>query len=131
MEKKKQFWKKGDQSLNEADGYVLKADMLAFDSQFEEAVQYYEKALEIVPGNADVWAFKGITLQGGLGNKEEALKCWDKAKQLDQDLARAVEIRKDDGEPASVESIRWTDVHDSCREKLKKLMIRNAQSGNK
>lgn len=131
MEKKKQFWKKGDQSLNEADGYVLKADMLAFDSQFEEAVQYYEKALEIVPGNADVWAFKGITLQGGLGNKEEALKCWDKAKQLDLDLARAVEIRKDDGEPASVESIRWTDVHDSCREKLKKLMIRNAQSGNK
>ncbi|MCQ8893864.1 MAG: hypothetical protein NQU46_04455 [Methanolinea sp.] len=132
MEKKSGFWKKVDRSLNTADGYVLKADMLAFESRFEEAVEYYDKALEIVPGNADVWAFKGITLQGGLGRDEEALRCWEKAKSLDHDIARAVDTtREEPGRGAEIESIRWSELGESCREKLKRMMLRQIESGKK
>jgi tetratricopeptide (TPR) repeat protein len=131
MAEEKQFWKKGEQAINKADGYVLQADLLAHDQRYEDAVRYYDKALEIVPGNADVWAFKGITLQGGLGKDEEAMKCWDRARQLDQDLARAVDMRKDESPAAVIESIRWDELHDSCRDKLKRLMIRDAQSGSR
>lgn len=130
VEKRSQFWKKTDRSLNVADGYVLKADLLAHDQRFEEAVEYYDKALEIVPENADVWAFKGITLQGGLGRDEEAMRCWERAKALDQEIAMAVDMTKEEpAQGAEVESIRWSEVHDSCREKLKRMMLRNIQGG--
>ena len=133
MEKKSQFWKKTDKSLNTADGYVLKADLLAHDQMFEEAVEYYDKALEIVPKNADVWAFKGITLQGGLGRDEEARQCWERAKALDKDIAMAVDMTKDEeGKGVDVtEALRWTDLHDSCREKLKRMMLKNTGSGGR
>lgn len=132
MEKKTGFWKKTDKSLTVADGYVLKADLLAHDQKFEEAVEYYDKALEIVPRNADVWAFKGITLQGGLGKDDEARQCWDRAKALDQDIAMAVDMTKEEpAKAADAGSINWTDLHDSCREKLKRMMLKNVEAGGK
>ncbi len=132
MEKKTGFWKKTDKSLTVADGYVLKADLLAHDQKFEEAVEYYDKALEIVPRNADVWAFKGITLQGGLGKDDEARQCWDRAKALDQDIAMAVDMTKEEPvKAADAGSINWTDLHDSCREKLKRMMLKNVEAGGK
>lgn|GEM_PF-861525 len=132
VERKNQFWKKTDKSLNTADGYVLRADLLAHDRKFEEAVEYYDKALEIVPQNADVWAFEGITLQGGLGKDEEARKCWERAKALDQDIAMAVDMtREEPAKGAEVESIHWADIHDSCREKLKRMMLKNIEAGSK
>ncbi len=132
MEKKEGFWKKVDRSLNTADGYVLKADMLAHDRKFEEAVEYYDKALEIVPGNADVWAFKGITLQGGLGKDEEAMKCWERAKALDSNLARAVDMTEEEtGKGVEAGSVLWSDLGESCRDKLKRMMLKQAESGKK
>jgi len=133
VEKKTGFWKKTDKSLTVADGYVLKADLLAHDQKFEEAVEYYDKALEIVPRNADVWAFKGITLQGGLGKDEEARQCWDRAKALDKDIAMAVDMTKEEaGKGVDVaEALSWTDLHDSCREKLKRMMLKNIDSSGK
>jgi len=132
MERKERFWKKVDRSLNTADGYVLRADMLAHDRKFEEAVEYYDKALEIVPGNADVWAFKGITLQGGLGKDEEAMKCWERAKALDSNLARAVDMTEEEtGKGVDAGSILWSDLGESCRDKLKRMMLKQAGSGKK
>jgi len=132
MEKKEGFWKKVDRSLNTADGYVLKADMLAHDQKFEEAVEYYDKALEIVPGNADVWAFKGITLQGGLRKDEEAMKCWERAKALDSNLARAVDMTEEEtGKGVEAGSVLWSDLGESCRDKLKRMMLKQAESGKK
>ncbi|MDI9633103.1 MAG: tetratricopeptide repeat protein [Methanolinea sp.] len=129
MEKKESFWKKVDRSLNLADGYVLKADMLAHDQRYEEAVEYYDKALEIVPHNADVWAFKGITLQGGLGRDGEARKCWEKAKALDRTLAMAVDMTKEEtGKGVELEAIPWSDLGESCREKLKRMMLKQVEA---
>jgi len=84
------------------------------------------------PGNADVWAFKGITLQGGLGKDDEAMKCWERAKALDHDLARAVDTREEEtGKGVEAGSIMWSELGESCREKLKRMMLKQAECGRK
>lgn len=124
---KKQVWNRKEDLLNEADRLVLDADMLAFESRYEDAVRSYDKALEIVPGNADVWAFKGITLEGGLGRQEEALKCWDTAKRLDHEIADAIDMTTNREEEPGFEGLDLT-VHDSCRDKILKLMMKKAEN---
>ena len=60
----KKSWNKKEDLLNQSDEMALKADLLAFESRYEEADQYYEKALQLNPSNANLWAFKGINLSG-------------------------------------------------------------------
>jgi tetratricopeptide (TPR) repeat protein len=124
---KKQVWNRKEDLLNEADRLVLNADILAFESKYEDAVKCYDKALEIVPGNADVWAFKGITLEGGLGRQEEALKCWDKAKRLDHEIADAIDMSTNREEEPGMEGLDLT-IQDSCRDKILKLMMKKAEN---
>ncbi|MBP1927883.1 tetratricopeptide (TPR) repeat protein [Methanolinea mesophila] len=124
---KKQVWNRKEDLLNEADKLVLTADMLAFESKYEDAVKNYDKALEIVPGNADVWAFKGITLEGGLGREEEALKCWDTAKRLDHEIADAMDMSTNREEEPDLEGIDL-NVKDSCRDKILRLMMKKAEN---
>lgn len=127
---KKQVWNKKEEILNEADNLVLQADILAFESRYDDANAYYDKALKIVPGNADVWAFKGITLEGGLGRQEEALKCWETAKRLDHDIADAVDMTKDESEELNIEGLDLSGISDSCKDKIRKLMIKSNESKN-
>ena len=75
---------------------ALKADLLAFESRFEEADLYYEKALRLNPSNANLWAFRGINLSGGLKRDDDARIAWENAKKLDPALAEAVEIKVDE-----------------------------------
>jgi tetratricopeptide (TPR) repeat protein len=124
---KKQVWNRKEDLLNEADRLVLDADMLAFESRYEEAVISYEKALKIVPGNADVWAFKAITLEGGLGHHDEALKCWDAAKRLDHEIADAIDMTTNREEEPGFDGLDLT-VQDSCRDKILKLMMKKAEN---
>ena len=128
---KKHAWNRKDQLLDLADDMVLKADILAHESKFEEANEYYDKALEIVPGNADVWAFKGITLEGGLKRQDEAMKCWQKAQQLDHEIADAVDMSEEEGESAEIEGIDLDSLHGGCREKIVRLMMKNYAGKNK
>lgn len=102
---------------------ALKADLLAFESRFEEADQYYGKALQLNPSNANLWAFKGINLSGGLNRDDDARKAWENAKRLDPVLADAIDVKKnekDDGEEFS--SPVLCGMPDSVREKIKQLM---------
>ena len=64
-EGERKTWSKKEDLLNKSDELALKADLLAFESKYEEADKYYAKALEINPGNANLWAFRGINLSGG------------------------------------------------------------------
>lgn len=84
------FLSKRDVLLNKADAFALEADQLAYQGKYEEAVDKYDQALAIYPSNPDLWAFKAITLSGGLGRNEEALECWERAKKLDHVLADAI-----------------------------------------
>jgi tetratricopeptide (TPR) repeat protein len=89
-------WRR-DTSIDLADELALKADILAQQGQFLRADELYTQALALNPTNADLWAAKAITLEGGLGRSEEALKAWAKAKQLDHDIALAFDL-EDHGE---------------------------------
>ena len=66
---------KRDMLLNKADALALEADQLSYQGKYEEAVERYDQALAIYPSNPDLWAFKAITLSGGLGRNEEAYEC--------------------------------------------------------
>jgi len=51
------------------------------DGRSEEALEAYEKAIEINPQNTDAWFNKGNTL-GELGRFEEALEAYEKAIEI-------------------------------------------------
>lgn len=119
----KKSWNKKEDLLNQSDEMALKADLLAFESRYEEADQYYEKALQLNPSNANLWAFKGINLSGGLNRNEEARAAWENAKRLDPVLAQALdvvniekEVSDEDGSPV------LCGMPDNVREKIKQLM---------
>ncbi|HVP94031.1 MAG TPA: hypothetical protein VMS89_02550 [Methanoregulaceae archaeon] len=122
-EGEKKIWSKKEDLLNKSDELALKADLLAFESKYEEADKYYAKALEINPGNANLWAFRGINLSGGLNRDDDARRAWDQAKKLDPDLARAVEIPKpEENEAEEIIGPIKCDMPDSVREKIMQLM---------
>ena len=119
----KKSWNKKEDLLNQSDEMAFKADLLAFESRYEEADQYYEKALQLNPSNANLWAFKGINLSGGLNRNEDARKAWENAKRLDPVLAQALDvdkIEKDEGDEYG--SPVLCGMPDNVREKIKQLM---------
>jgi len=119
----KKSWNKKEDLLNQSDEMALKADLLAFESRYEEADLYYGKALQLNPSNANLWAFKGINLSGGLNRDDDARKAWENAKRLDPVLADAIDVKKiekDDGEEFS--SPVLCGMPDNVRDKIKQLM---------
>jgi tetratricopeptide (TPR) repeat protein len=124
---RKNFWNKKEEILNTSDGLALKADLLAFENRFEEAVDYYTRALELNPQNPHLWAFKGITLKGGLDREEEARECWDRAKKLDPDLAEAVRYsERSDIQDKTAEGPVTCAMSETSRQKILKLMREQA-----
>ena len=121
-EGEKKSWSKKEDLLNKSDELALKADLLAFESKYEEADKYYAKALEINPGNANLWAFRGINLSGGLNRDEDARRAWDQAKKLDPDLAKAMEIPKPEEEEEQFSGPVKCGMPDSVREKIMQMM---------
>lgn len=102
---------------------ALKADLLAFESRYEEADLYYGKALQLNPSNANLWAFKGINLSGGLNRDDDARKAWENAKRLDPVLADAIDVKKieiEEGEEFSTPLL--CGMPDNVRDKIKQLM---------
>jgi tetratricopeptide (TPR) repeat protein len=59
----------------------------------EEAIDCYDKTLELNPRKADAWHPKGISL-GSLGRFAEAIHCFDKALELYPNSTRARSSRK-------------------------------------
>jgi tetratricopeptide (TPR) repeat protein len=122
-EGEKKSWNKKEDMLNKSDEMALKADLLAYDSKYDEAEQYYAKALELNPGNANLWAFRGINLSGGLHRDDDARRAWENAKKLDPDLADAIEVKTIEPEEGEEFSGPVTcGMPDSVREKIKQLM---------
>jgi len=66
---------------DDADAWNNKGVSLAQLGKYEEAIKYYDKAIEIKPDFANAWFNKGNSLVK-LGKEEEARICYDKAKKL-------------------------------------------------
>ena len=59
-----------------------------FKEKYQDAVECYEKVIEIKPDYADAWYNKGVAF-GNFDQYEEALKAFDKAIELKPDYADA------------------------------------------
>jgi len=106
-------WKRREELHRYADACALWADLLAAEGKYEEAVSLYDRALDVEPRNADLWIFKAITLNGGLGRDPEALACWERARSLDPSIRAAFTIPREEGAPPVQVPAHEIPAHDT------------------
>lgn len=68
--------------------YINRGFDLYYKGKYEEALNAFDKVIEVRPDYANAWYYKGLAL-GGLDRNEEALKAHDKAIELNPDYANA------------------------------------------
>ncbi len=66
-----------------------KGDALYYQEKYDQAIQYYDKALAIDPNDTYALSSKGYALDG-LGKYEEAIQYYDKALAIDPNDANAL-----------------------------------------
>ncbi|MCJ7444802.1 MAG: tetratricopeptide repeat protein [Methanotrichaceae archaeon] len=71
-----------------AEEWFSKGNVLGMQGKFDEAIQAYDKAIDLDPNFAKGWKTKGSALFG-LGKYDEAIAAYDKAIQLDPNDAEA------------------------------------------
>jgi tetratricopeptide (TPR) repeat protein len=125
------FLTKRDVLLNKPDAFALEADQLAYQGKYEEAVDKYDQALAIYPSNPDLWAFKAITLSGGLGRNDEALECWERAKKLDHVLADAITDVPSSESAMTVHERDLVDFKGSNADRIRNLVKQQAMDKKK
>jgi tetratricopeptide (TPR) repeat protein len=67
---------------------IGKGDLLLDQGKHEEALKFFEKALEIDPRDVHVWNLKGICL-GEIGKHYDAMHCYEKALSFDSQYVHA------------------------------------------
>ncbi len=72
----------------DADAWYREGDDLSEHGKYKEALEAYEKAIELKPEYAEAWASKGTVLSW-LKRYEEALKAYEKAIELNLEYAEA------------------------------------------
>lgn len=104
-----------------ADEIALQADISAFEGRYEDAERLYEEALKHAGENADLWAFRGINMGGGLGKLEEAKICWERAERLDPEIGIMMKERVQDQSMETAK--RLSSLRNlSCRSRVRGLM---------
>ena len=68
--------------------WIEKGYVLNDQGKYLEAIECFNKALEIDPEYAEAWNNKGISLRK-LGRYEEAIECYDKALEINPRLAES------------------------------------------
>ena len=71
-----------------AEKLITKGTAYNFLGKYEQAIEYYNKALEIDPKNGMIWTKKGVALNN-LGRYDEAIECCNKALEIDDKHADA------------------------------------------
>lgn len=61
---------------------IKKAKNLVSDSNYEEALEYIEKALSIEKNNPQIWNLKGVVLRS-MGRYAEAIGCFNKSLEIE------------------------------------------------
>jgi tetratricopeptide (TPR) repeat protein len=72
---------------NDTDWFSMGMDYYS-QNKFEEAVQAYNRAIEIDPQDAEAWNNKGTAL-GVLGRYDEAIQAFEKAIEINSSYAEA------------------------------------------
>ena len=64
-----------------SDYHCNKGQALAIADNFEEAIEWFDRAIQINPLHAEAWRYKGMALKH-LNRNDEALKCLQQARSL-------------------------------------------------
>jgi tetratricopeptide (TPR) repeat protein len=75
------------------DTLVEKADQLIDEDRYDEAIQYYDKALKLNPNYVDVLNNKALVLSD-LGRHEEAIQYLDKVLEIDPNNVDALDMKR-------------------------------------
>ena len=62
--------------------HILKGNEYYYKKEYNNAIQCFDKALEIDPNNASTWNNKGLVLDH-LRKYDDAIQCYDKALEID------------------------------------------------
>ncbi|MCZ7369389.1 MAG: tetratricopeptide repeat protein [Candidatus Methanoperedens sp.] len=73
--------KSGGNGTDSANTWGNKGNTLVESSMYAEAIQCFDKALEINPRSAEIWNNKGLAL-ARTGRFADAIKCYDKSLEL-------------------------------------------------
>ena len=52
------------------------------NENYEDALSFFDQALELEPNNPDIWNMKGVALRS-LGRYDEASECYNRSLELD------------------------------------------------
>ncbi|HZK60708.1 MAG TPA: tetratricopeptide repeat protein, partial [Anaerovoracaceae bacterium] len=81
--------KKIDVAASE-EAYLEKGNFEGETGNYDKAIEYFDKVIEINPENDWAWQNKGVSLSN-LGREEEAIECYDRALELNPQNDRAWE----------------------------------------
>ena len=81
------------QEENEIKNDLEKAKQFKESGDYESALSYYSMFLSFNPDNSDAWQEKGFVLSL-LGRYKEAIKCFDKALELNPKIPQLILINK-------------------------------------
>ena len=100
---------------NDVWGWRNKGGTLYFQGKYDEAIECYDKAIEIDPDSSVVWNNKGLALNA-LGKYEEAIACYDRVIEIDPQDADAW-----NNKGLALDSLGNTSEAKKCYEKSKEL----------
>ncbi|HXV39245.1 MAG TPA: tetratricopeptide repeat protein [Nitrosopumilaceae archaeon] len=66
---------------SEIKNFIEKGKSLVEDGNYEEALKFFDKALELDPNDHKIWNQKGIALRS-MGRYNEAIECFNKSLEL-------------------------------------------------
>lgn len=79
--------------------------------QHDQAIPYYNKAIEINPGFANAYFSRGVALAEGKGEYDEAISDYNKAVEIDPGFAKAILLRGVAYYYKGEYDKAWADVH--------------------
>jgi tetratricopeptide (TPR) repeat protein len=65
----------------DANDWIKKASEFVLQSNYNEAIKCYDKAIRLDPNDVDAWNDKGLALVA-LGISNEAIECFEKARKI-------------------------------------------------
>ncbi len=68
--------------MNDLESLIHKGKQCLENSDFEDALSFFEQALLLKPDDPDLWNNKGIALRS-MGRYDEASDCYNKSLELD------------------------------------------------
>lgn len=102
---------------NDVWGWRNRGGTLYSQGKYDEAIECYDKAIEVDPNSTVVWYNKGLALNS-LGKYEQAIACYDRVIEIDPQDSDAW-----NNKGLALDSLNKTEEAKKCYEKSKELDV--------